>query len=772
MQDHYIEITVDGTKLEADIEDVPLSVSWSLEDLTSFDKKKGSEVLELTTFVNNKNSGVINTLHDGNVIDMSPGDDFEKPRKATIKAHGYELLNGKALLKSVVHNLLPVKATWDFYGDNADWVIDLKGTTLKDCVNPRPIVFNHSVVEESWGFDGTHEAKDYVFAPVRYAQPFGTGSDYVGLDEVVTIYDMRPALSIYFMLERAFKGVGYRMESSFLNSSFFRKQTMPWTFGSFLRLDNSVYDLYKFKAATPEAERGTGDCVRNDQSFNRYVNLKVSNDSTAGMFDNGSCYVWNDTQSRMIYTFPSSAPSKVLAGFSVSLVLNWKVTANSDLGIWVEWYINGSMKRNVQLKALNAPAIGKREFIGEVQDYFEPELSPGDIVDVRINMRSFKSGLGKVDSSQYISQFSLDYFKLSINSSISLSTFNKLSNYKFLDLLKGLSKLYDLQFSTDNKRKVVTIEPMFPYETITGSQEGFLKFIPNDFTLKQDFNNDSSLKLKSDFEREWKFAFKEDSSDGALKKMQDRFNSTIGAGKYVLPERFAKGERNFSNDFFSSLMHVRAQQFGSVTGIVPQIPCIFPENISNTSSGESENTFEPKIAYYKGNVTGVGGWKWLDSAGTVQSKNTLPFLFSVNYNEGGEDDPVLSYADQAIDNGSGGLIIAPGLLRKHFLQRMAIYRHGRFYETWAQLKPGDVIGQPFRNIIKIRESLWVLVEINGYQPLKDESTGISLWRWHPVIEGDIQNLFPSNDSVLSDTRTSSFDIKYTRHLILYSDLPK
>lgn len=35
--------------------------------------------------------------------------------------------------------------------------------------------------------------------------------------------------------------------------------------------------------------------------------------------------------------------------------------------------------------------------------------------------------------------------------------------------------------------------------------------------------------------------------------------------------------------------------------------CLVPENISNTSSSEAQNTFIPKTAYYKGLVTGGGG---------------------------------------------------------------------------------------------------------------------------------------------------------------------
>ena len=767
MQDNYLEINVEGTVLEPDIENTTIAISWALESTEDFTRKKGSEALDIETWLNNRNSKTANTLHDPASIDMTAGEQFEKPRPATIKANGYEFLVGKALLKGITHNVQPIKARWNFYGENSDWAIDMKEVTLQQCVNPRPMVFNHAVVEDSWSFDGRDEAKDFVFALARYSRPFAANTDYKP-DEVVTIYDMRPAISIYYLLYRGFNSIGYRLNSQFLDSDYFRRQVLPWTWGSFLRLDNSVYDTYKFAANTPEANRETGDCVQNNTDFDRYVNLKASNDSTDGMFDNGYVYTWNDTQARMIYTYPSSAPSKVVAGFKLELFLNWVVTANSDIAIWAEWYVNGTRKQNIQLKSLNAPAIGRRDYFGNVEDTFEWELTPGDVVDCRLFMRTKKSGLGKLESNQYVTAFELKYFKLAVNSTISLTQYNKFSNYKLLDLLNGLKQLFDFQFSTDNIKKVVTIEPMFEVP----ESEGFIKSNAVDYSGKQDLSKDSNLEIYSDYEREWTFAFKEDSADGAVKKMQDRFNTTVGKAKYLLPERYKQGRKEIRNSFFAPLMHVQAQQFGSITGIVPQVPCIYPENISNTSSTESENTFEPKIAYYKGNVTGVGGWKWLNASGTVENKTTLPYMFSVNYQPGGEEDPVLTYADQAIPDGSGGSVLATGLLRKHFLRRMAIYRHGRYYQTWAWFKPSEVNGNNFRNVIKIGISLWVLVEVNGYEPLKEESAGIVLWKWHPITAMDNANTFPSNDAVINDTSVSPFDLKYIRHIILYSDLPK
>jgi hypothetical protein len=123
-----------------------------------------------------------------------------------------------------------------------------------------------------------------------------------------------------------------------------------------------------------------------------------------------------------------------------------------------------------------------------------------------------------------------------------------------------------------------------------------------------------------------------------------------------------------------------------------------PENISNTSASEAENTFAPKIGYYKGNISGVGGWRF----GTVEEGygplTTFPYLFSVNYKDGGENDPILSYSDEKIKSGSG-FVIGKGLLRRYYWSRLAIMRNGQWYNCWFRLKNTDVANQLHREYI-------------------------------------------------------------------------
>jgi hypothetical protein len=780
-RDQFVEVVIDDDTIEVDVEQLPISISYVLEDSEQFMQKKGSESLDITTPITNKNSKLANTLQALSVMDMTGNDVFEKPRRAVIRSQGYELLVGKALLKRATHSFLPEKATWNVYGDNADWSIDLKDKTLQSFINQRGFPLNFPNVYQSWNYDGRNEVQDYVFAPVRYALPFGSGSEnWSGKDTVVTIYDLRPALSIYWIIWRAFNSLGYTIVSTFLDSDYFRRLVLPWVWGNFQKLENTVYDQYKFSANTPESQRNTFGPYVYHFTLEEFIPMLAINDSTDGMFDNGGTpgvYTYDTPTKAMQWKYPASATSKIIVSLSATYNFDWYVTASSFVHFIPHWYINGRLIRNTELRSISAPTVGKRTLTEEVTDTIEIEVMPGDVVELKTYMSSKSSGLGVCVARQYVTEFKVDYFKFAINSMVELNKYNKFTNYKYMDLFRGIIDFFDLSFRTDTRKKLVYIEPTYPHsiqQSLSATQGGFIEFDPINWTDKQDLSKQSEIELYSDFEREWHYQFKEDGADGALKKMQDRFQSVVGQAKYLLPERYKQETpKEITNRFFSALMHLQAQQFTSITGITPQIPCIFPENISNTSSTESENTFEPKIAWYKGNVTGAGGWKFLDEIGQVQTFSTLPFMFSVNYQPGGEDDPVLSYADQKIGNDSAGYVLTPGLLKRFFWQRMAIYRHGRKYKTYFKLINSDVIENLFRKSIALKNDQWIVTEVNNFQPLKDESAGITMWRWHPLLQKDLDATFPTQNAVLNDAPlSSSIDFKYIKHLILYSDIPK
>jgi hypothetical protein len=81
----------------------------------------------------------------------------------------------------------------------------------------------------------------------------------------------------------ALRAVGYKINSQFFNTNYFRRLVMPWTWGSFLYSEGTQTQNLQFLA------KSTGS-VTIDQDFTGILDLLVSNDSTNGAYDDNGVY--------------------------------------------------------------------------------------------------------------------------------------------------------------------------------------------------------------------------------------------------------------------------------------------------------------------------------------------------------------------------------------------------------------------------------------------------------------------------------------------------
>lgn len=714
------------------IEELPLTISYKLEDRQEFTKKQGSNALNITVPASLQNDLVANTFHNPSIEDLTTGQQFRSIQPAKITIAGQELLVGKAFLNQASHTDRPIDYSYDFYGNNSDWMIDLKDTTFYDFLKQISILFTKQKMIDSWQYDGISEALPYAFIPIRYGNPMDTfPSLQTGLD--VEDYNMRPdymkpSLSKFWIIYWAFKSLGYSIKSDFFNTPYFRRQLMPWTWGSFLESDGTQLDALKFLAKS-ESEQS----VLN-QSVTIIWDLKVTNDSINGAYDNSNTYSYVGGQ-EMRWTYPTTPASLNFGLLEAHLHLNVWVqavaTANSDVEMRVQWFKNGVRIPNgndngngTLLMEIHAPAIGRRDFIGACEDFFFTTVNPGDYISAKIYLHTFTSGLGIARVHASVDAFEMEYFKIPLGGTINFANLLQLKNFKFLDFLGGVCDEFDLLFGTNSATKEVYIEPAHPYSTsndLSVKQGGYFNGNWLDWSTRQDLSKKSTLEPFTDSERELLFEYKDDASDGTLKKIQDRNNTRVGQAKYVFPDRFAIGQKEIENRFFAPTMHYDVKQWIMGSSDAPQMIIMSPENISNLSAGEAQNTFTPKSIYYKGLTP---DYKWVFDGAADQQ---YPFAFAVNYKAGGENDPILSYCDETIVNVQG-----KGLLRRFFLQRLAIMRDGQQYTTWFNLHNIDVANFLHREFIVCRGQKWEIVQLD-YNPLKNESSKVFMRKWVPII---------------------------------------
>jgi hypothetical protein len=570
----YINIAIEGRELDLEaVDQVPISISYKLEDTENFQIKKGSESFNVVVPATLNNDQIINTFHNPAVEDLTPDQVFRSFRAAIIEANGIELLIGKALLTKAGHGRCPLDYEFQFFGENANWLIDLKEKTLFDFLRQITFPFTKEHISNSWAFDGTDEALPYVFAPVRSGLPMGdTNSEGVFDDLNMKPEYLRPSLSKYWILYWGFKSLGYRISSEFFDTPYFRRQVMPWTWGNFLYNEGTRLDTLDFLA------KSVSDVSMINQDTTLFWDLLVSNDNTGGAFDNNGVYEYDSINKEMKWTYlPSFNYGTLLATFHLNIFVKALATANSDVELRVQWFLNGAKQDNgndngngTALVILDAGTIfnppTRVEWDQPVDDSFTVLVNPGDVVSVKIYLHTQDSGLGEANITASVGAFELDFFRIPLGGTIDFENYTGFKKHKFLDFFRGVIDEFNLSVATDPINKVVYIEPTHPY-SLEDDQSiktgGYLNGNYLDWEEKQDLSKRSDVSLFSDSERELVFKYKDDTNDGALKVIQDRFVATLAAGKYVFPDRFKAGKKEYVNRFFSPLMHYDVQQWNT-----------------------------------------------------------------------------------------------------------------------------------------------------------------------------------------------------------------
>lgn len=761
-----LEILIGKEEVEVEsVKDFPLVLNYRLEDKDNFQTKTADTAYNVTIPYTLKNSRIANNYDNPSVEDNTPGQIHRNQKSLQVIANGQCIIEGKAFLQDSNEK----GYEYSFYGGNGDWIVDLKGTTLYDFLKSITFLFTKENMVNSWAFDGTDMTKPYVFAPVRYR---GLMDGINETDANVETTYLRPSISVYYIIWAAFKSLGYRVQSDFLDSELFRRLTMPWTWGNFLDSDGTKLTNHMFLAKTE------GDDIW-FEDFNGFPDLNVTNDYHDGGFDNNDDYKYVPITSSppglkaMEWRYNTPHFGILEATLSSQIYYNCTlVGSNSFVYFQINWlHIRPGTPSDVIIAQRSqiilqefGKDLGRKDFVA-VKTVYETftDVRPGDYIQASYIL-DIQKGTGIGARANIVLNelaFRMEYFRIPLGGTISFDNYTAFKNYSFLDFLGGIADTFDLSFNTNTRDKVVCIEPTHGKSGVGGYFNGQTV----DWTDKKDAARKWTINLYSDFERNLMFKFKPDGADGIVKTLQDRNSNILCAAKYVLPRRFKAETKEIVNRFFSPVVHWNNTDMKDVTDVPPQFICIIPENISNTSNREAASTFAPKLTYYKGLTLDVGGWRY-----DGEELTELPYMFAVNYKQDGMGDPILSYCDEKTEDGS----IVKGLLKTYFWPRLAIMRNGQFVNAaYMQINNKDVSRQGHREYKIIDGNKYELIEISGYSPLVDKSTLCKMRKWAPVTEEDANNTYPSHDAYeVPPVPLSNEDVKYVQALCLASDIPK
>lgn len=617
----------------------------------------------------------------------------------------------------------------DVWGGQARWVLPLEDMNLCDCIpGTTEHQLNAQTIVDSWSGND-----DYVYYPVGY--------DFIKWHEGIKPTDLRPAIFIYPIVKEIFKKLGYKIKSSFIESNFFKRLTMPFTFGSFgkgltyyeenTKCDESIVPYTAQFAILPLS----GYVIGRNQDF--YCTA-----SETGVY----CFCFEGT------FFANSNPD---------------ANVNADYEFYYEilppgfTYPTGLNEPNppngTRILFYTEKGVQHGEFI--VEEKFTIELQTGEslVIWMDNNLQQFDTTI----NSARLQGTKIGYYYSQNNGEGDIINFKDFIpvDLKAVDLIKDLKKLFNWRFETDNYRKTICIESRHGGKHSGEEFEPFFMEEVQSATPKILNNNDISTKAsyKTNIPKREIFSYKNDGDDYYQKNQKEEYPDTLYRAIFKSDKTLATGEKKCTTDFFAGTMHKRYKWNGRVKVIIDGIPSyvetnangiipfILSEEQTLTESidiKDYDETFCPRILYYHGfsrvenDIIPI-----IDPLNTDELLDNYPLAYQVNYDDPTGTDPNLGFSDDIVLGGN-----VQGLTNKYYLLELILKRDRYLKGVQMLFSPHEIHKFSFRKMWSIRmdtdSSLtkWIALNFKDFTTIARCPLSMEFQRYRLPTKQEKQNL--------------------------------
>jgi hypothetical protein len=704
----YIQLEIDGVTVALELGELPFLLSYRISD--QLGEAAGSSA---DRFIDLPASKETNNLYQ-NYADVATNNKAAIEFKdSTVLINGIPVFSGvsqlqRAILKGRVYNREVSKYKVGLFGQNADWLIKLKGLKLSD-LEFTDQLFDSATVQNGWTAD--YDNGDFFgFCLIKWKLwDNETGGTTAKSSVQVNLSEFTPFLFVRSIIDRISNAIGYNINSNLFNTERFKSlilpippvnvypQTFSEDFLNFgVELPNSTI------VAQPPIPTPTEVPILGLNAF-KLPNLNAgawnAATSTFTVFSDGFVIFEGDFLCTNTTGFP---PQLCLLGVS----------------------INGA-------PIIILGALGKLTLIGPPG----PPVAVGDRSKFESSVFQVSAG----DNIQIVS-FSIEQAggpgSCDIQGSIqatfeSAFGFNQpivweylLRDWTALDFLNGITDIHNLRFENDEATRTISTDPRNVYadtSQLTGvvTQAGFYDNTTTiDYTSKIDLSKDAELlRLKPKKNQVFKW-----STDGPTEqaKEEDQVQGIYEASYILQDNTFLDKDEIKEVRFFSKTIHTTDRIIQSdptlVSGIdvAPLVPLIYPIDYqTNDQAQEANYNVNPRILHFFGQRGGVDGYIQVSGVGDVE----LPVSFFVNYNDSSGLDPSLSFSTELIN----GLEV-PGLLDTFYIHQMATLSNAKQLKEWLVWNTLMLNKLSFKDTVFLQSIRYILEEIQDFDPTADNST--------------------------------------------------
>lgn len=664
-----IEVVIDKTRMNfKNREGFPLSMDISIDSAEDPSRINGSHSKRAVEFPGDGQTAQF-FEEWANPSRVNPGADKRKP--ARIEVGGMPVFTGVAQLEEVSTGGNKYGRNGSGYkvglvGNNATWFDTMRKQLVKDLgILP--------VHEKTSSYVSSHDNPDpdtdaFGYFLVRM-KDWNDGAN-------VQYIDLQPFMFIRPLLKEAFRLAGYTFSSSFFDTDLGKRLMLPVPLRTYVEPDFEEWTMAKIDED-------------NATALNSSTFTHITINGTFLDFDPSGRY---NVSGR--YQVPASG--YYIIAVSISTVQTAFRARVNNLTI---------------LDPFTTPWPDTGTQTGEQGRVW---LNAGDVVDLVAQSILPFAGFSLLHLSPDFESNEIEEFTI-----VDLAKYGN-PEWEMGSLILGLTHAFGLVWNTDPDAYSVNVEPRDPFvltyrdPDTTERHDGFFHQVERlDFSHKIDLSKDGAVGNETAMKDRYVLAWKTDSGDANLSKLDGKESLGIYDGAYQFPaNRFREGETRISNPFFAKTLHLLdAEIKHDNSELIPQIP-VFQDEEFGTAQDE-RGDFAPRLLYFAGRRSGLDGYVNLEDYGQYD----FPAAFMVNYNDPSGYDPSLAFATIVFNEA-----IRPGLLQTFHLQHLKRIEVGKTVSEWVFWAPLDILNLDFRNKILIDGSLFLLQKIAGYRPQHGGST--------------------------------------------------
>jgi len=792
-----------------DHSDFPLAITFQISDFKDLTSTTGDYSKTFKIPATKNNNKILKHLYIPNI---STDNEVTGKKKCRILFNNLYSLSGLIQVDGVGgYGETPSYYNCVFFGSNLSWSNKIQDTYM-DAIDwgsdGEGLTYNKNSIVATWQDEDCNSSDSPIVYPITSygdynelgtdktiqlldtaGDAMGGGSGYSGYSGFYSgggsyetpppVSDWRPSVFVKTTLDKIFNAIGYKINSSFMDTDMFKK--LVWLLPNFI-YSNTDDRLIKYGYGNHFSGEGliTSSTAQADgQSWvftEFYINLNNAGagfilntdrdntgwDATTGVFTATEYGYYSTVLQNMGFYWDNCSTGSVITYVSyASIKLQLQTVGHNgwndiDEVKSASFSVHGG---TVLQGALSLDTINHKRFlnkgdklrlIGETA--IRNNGGTGNLSSIDFHLFASSSATSSTQSNKANAKYTIDIDPEPVSYGQTYNLEDVISSdYKQIDFIKGIAHAFNLQMTTDEGTKTVNIEPFDSFYKPYGDAV--------DWTYKLDRSNETSDKwIENDLKRTLVFKYKSDDADLKVKDRGERFFDNI-QDEYpyrdTLPDTFKKGDSTFENPFFAGTYNAKDQDTVKYSHTdTAYSACLWTENAyaSGFARPTQGNSFSPRLLYWnKYSPTNGHGSKvvavqtWNLSAGWIKADASAVGVLSNIYpqatmvNRDSTTSPNLAYGDvwvRDFDDATGDYSekqIGKGLYETYYRNMIeGLKRSPRLRTVSVSLDITDIVNLDFTKLVYIDGVYWRINRIIDYKPNKNQSTKVELIEWFQI----------------------------------------